>query len=127
MRTYEISSPNAAQEYFNNSILGHVCMLLAETLGSLRRPNSGAGRPAAPEQARMQAQLAQAGAGPSAAPERARMQAQLPQAGWLDRLDRWFWRQEQKEREAYLAKARDVFDLERRLEALDRQGISRYY
>lgn len=107
MRTYQIGSPNAAEKYFNNGILGHICMLLAETLGSLRRPMPRAGRPAAAE--------------------RAEKRTELPGAGWLERLDAWYWRQEQKEREAYLAKARDVFDLERRIEALDRQGFSRYY
>jgi hypothetical protein len=38
----------------------------------------------------------------------------------LDRLDRWFWRQRQKDREQYLARATDVADVERRLRDLER-------
>jgi hypothetical protein len=52
----------------------------------------------------------------------ARVQAEAPKLGWLDRLDRWFWSQEQAQREAYLAKASDVFDLERRMRTLERAG-----
>lgn len=40
----------------------------------------------------------------------------------LERLDRWFWRQQQREREAYLAKAQDLADLEARIKALERGG-----
>jgi hypothetical protein len=111
MRTYEISSPNAAELYFRDSILGHVAMLLAEALDGARRPRR------APRRAEMSA----AAAKPAAKP------VEPPRTGWLDRLDAWFWRQEQKDREAYLAKSRDIFELERRIELLDREGISRYY
>jgi len=38
----------------------------------------------------------------------------------LEKLDQWFWRQRQREREAYLAQAHDLFDLEARMRALDR-------
>ena len=41
-------------------------------------------------------------------------------AGVLERLDQWFWRQRQREREAYLAQATDIHDLEMRMQALDR-------
>jgi hypothetical protein len=111
MRTYEISSPNAAELYFRDSILGHVAMLLAEALGGARRPRR------APRRAEMS----------SAAAKRAAKPVEPPRTGWLDRLDAWFWRQEQKDREAYLAQSRDIFELERRIELLDREGISRYY
>ncbi len=40
--------------------------------------------------------------------------------GWLDRLDTWFWKQEMKDREAFLAKSIDVFDLEQRMRCLER-------
>jgi hypothetical protein len=40
---------------------------------------------------------------------------------WLDRLDRWFWRQEQKRCERYLAQASDVVELEQRLRELERR------
>ena len=108
MRTYEISSPAAAELYFRNSVVGHVSTLLAETLGNLR-----AGKPARRQRPGTSAQRP-----PKPAAER---------RSWLDRLDAWFWRQEQKAREAYLAQSRDVFELERRIEALGRGAVARYY
>jgi hypothetical protein len=39
----------------------------------------------------------------------------------LDRLDRWFWRQRQKDRDAYLAGSTDIADVERRLRDLERR------
>ncbi len=45
-----------------------------------------------------------------------------PSAGLFDRLDHWFWRQEQRRREAYLAQANDIYDLERRMRHLERCG-----
>ena len=44
----------------------------------------------------------------------------------LERLDAWFWRQEQKDREAYLAGSADVFDLERRIDAIERGVVTRH-
>jgi Protein of unknown function (DUF3563) len=40
----------------------------------------------------------------------------------LERLDHWFWVQQQREVEAYLGKATDVYDLEARIRALDRKA-----
>jgi len=40
---------------------------------------------------------------------------------WLDALDSWSYRQRVKEREAYLAQAHDVFDVERRMRELERR------
>lgn len=40
--------------------------------------------------------------------------------GWLDRLDTWFWEQELKSREAFLAKSADVVELEQRIRWLER-------
>jgi hypothetical protein len=40
----------------------------------------------------------------------------------LDRLDHWFWRQAQRDREAYLAGARDIYELEERIRRLERSG-----
>jgi hypothetical protein len=111
MKTYEISSPNAAELYFRDSILGHVAMLLAEALGATRKPRRAPRR----------AETRTAAVKPVAKP------VEPARAGWLDRLDAWFWRQEQKDREAYLAESRDIFELERRIELLDREGIARYY
>ena len=45
-----------------------------------------------------------------------------PRLGLLDRLDGWFTRQEQRQREAYLAQAQDIHDLERRMLHLERHG-----
>lgn len=43
-----------------------------------------------------------------------------PKLGWMDRLDRWFWTLEQKRRDAYLAQAVDIVDLEQRMLRLER-------
>lgn len=40
--------------------------------------------------------------------------------GIFNRLDNWMWHQHTREVESYLAKSSDVFDLERRIESLDR-------
>jgi len=45
----------------------------------------------------------------------------------LQRLDRWFWRQQVREREAYLAQSQDIFELEERMRGLERGLGSRYY
>jgi len=47
--------------------------------------------------------------------------------GWLSMLDAWFCRQRQNARDAYLAQARDVFEVERRIRHLERNIGSRYY
>lgn len=114
MRTHEISSPNAAELYFNSSIYGQLYTLFAETLGRSQRSRAAARRPQATPLERQPVREV-------AAVETA------PRSGFLDRLDAWFWRQAQKEQEAYLAKSRDVFDLERRIRALERGEITRYY
>ena len=104
MTTYEISSPAAAELYFNQSFVGDVATFAAALIGKLtsgpsKRP-SGRG---------------------SSKRDEARRQSML------DRLDRWFWQQQQREQEAYLADAQDVFDLERRIEAIDRGSVRPYY
>jgi len=104
MNHYDLT-PNAAEHYFDASIFGQLYTSLADALG--RRP-----RPARP-----------AGARPHAATAAPAQRA----PGLLDRLDRWFWQQEQKARHDYLATSADVFELERRIEALDRGVITRYY
>ena len=50
----------------------------------------------------------------------------IREPGFFERLDRWFWSQEMKEREAWLAESKDIFELEARMKMLDRVG-SRYY
>jgi hypothetical protein len=41
-------------------------------------------------------------------------------ARFMEALDAWFYRQRMKEREAYLAQAVDVYDVERRMRELER-------
>jgi hypothetical protein len=104
MRTYEISSPGAAELYFNNSFVGDVASFVGAALAGFGGGRTSARRPAPRATARPEPQ----------------------KRGLLDRLDAWFWRQQQKAQEDYLAGARDVYDLERRIDALDR-GSARYY
>ena len=40
--------------------------------------------------------------------------------GWFDRLDTWFWKQDLASREAFLAKANDIVELEQRMRWLER-------
>ena len=47
--------------------------------------------------------------------------------GFLERLDHWFWAQQQRDLEAYLAKATDVYDLEARIRAIERNKSIPYY
>ncbi len=46
---------------------------------------------------------------------------------WTSALADWFYRQQVKEREAYLAKSTDIFDLERRIRQLEREPQFTYY
>jgi hypothetical protein len=52
-----------------------------------------------------------------------------PVRGWLgrmfDRLEAWSWEREMREREAYLAQAQDLYDLEARMRHLDGDEFSR--
>ena len=109
MRSYEISSPRAAELYFNHSFVGDVATFFAAIAGKVAARK----RPAnSHERAANKSRPAAAGA--------------KEKQGVLERLDAWFSRQDQTQRERYLAGARDVFDLERRIDAIDRGGM-RYY
>jgi hypothetical protein len=46
--------------------------------------------------------------------------------GFFDRLDGWLWRQAQREQHAYLARSRDIYDLEQRIRRLERFRGSRF-
>jgi hypothetical protein len=104
MNPNEITTPSAAERYFDATVLGQLYTLMAEALGPThkRAPARSAAtpRPVSPG---------------------------APREGLLDRVDRWFWHREQNAREAYLAQSRDVFELERRIEAMERGDITRYY
>ena len=109
MRHSDSWSPRSAELYFSNSLLGQMSELIAQAL-TPRRERRRAGEADAAINA------------PIHAP------TQAPRMSLLDRLDAWFWRQAQSDRDAYLARSYDVFDLERRIQALDRGGIgARYY
>jgi hypothetical protein len=47
--------------------------------------------------------------------------APKPVVGWLERFDRWAARQRQRERERYLARSTDIFELEARIRELERR------
>jgi hypothetical protein len=55
-----------------------------------------------------------------ASPTAARAMPARIMQGWLDRLDIWFWTQEMKHRDAFLARSIDIFDLEQRMRCLER-------
>jgi len=52
-----------------------------------------------------------------------------PTTGWFgrlfDRLEAWAWEREMREREAFLAQAQDLYDLEARMRHLDGDEFSR--
>ena len=54
-----------------------------------------------------------AGQAPTAASDR--------RIGWLERLARWTARLRQRERERHLAQSTDIFDLERRIRAIEQR------
>lgn len=47
-------------------------------------------------------------------------------SGLFERLDAWFWRKRQSAQEAYLAQSGDVFEVERRIRALERSVGNKY-
>ncbi|MDE2360451.1 MAG: DUF3563 family protein [Betaproteobacteria bacterium] len=117
----EAWSPKAAELYFKQSIIGQLSTVISEAL-------AGSGRAA--EVARR----AQTGRRvPPAAPSTPSTPVPTPAApvaphlSLLDRLDAWHFRQAQREREAYLARSKDVFDLERRIRAIERGTTGRYF
>ncbi len=57
---------------------------------------------------------------------RAKASAQ-PRLSWMERFDRWLWNQHVREREAYLADSKDIFELEERIRRLERSIGGRYY
>jgi len=46
---------------------------------------------------------------------------------WLERLDQWFWDRQQRDIEAYLAGSADIYDLEARQRALERNVPHPFY
>ncbi|HMA31664.1 MAG TPA: DUF3563 family protein [Casimicrobiaceae bacterium] len=108
-------SPKAAELYFKDSIIGQLSAVIAEAV---------ARRSTAAEDARKAAALAARRSSTATTPAAAPVEARK---SLLDRLDAWHFRQAQREREAYLAGSKDVFELERRIRAIDRGAMGRYY
>lgn len=122
------------QDPFPAPFIGGVCGLIVESLGQ--------GRPREFIQARPRVPADGEGLGRSVRePEgllarvgrrimRRKMQGIAPQLASsqdvFDRLDRWLWTQHLRETEAYLAKSLDVFDLERRMQDLERRAGPRF-
>jgi hypothetical protein len=66
--------------------------------------------------------------GPAAAKRRGHgTRASAPGGSWLARLDAWFARQGERDRDAWLAGAKDAFELEARIRDLGRNTPARYY
>mgnify|MGYP001071419568 FL=1 len=57
-------------------------------------------------------------------PDAAARTRREPGLSWLQRVERWLWRLEQKRVEDYLARSVDLADLETRLRRLERRGPS---
>jgi len=104
MNSHDGTTPDAAMRYFDASIPGQIFSLMAAALAPPNRSDRAVDDH-----------------------RRSDRRGKRAAEGILARLDRWFWRQEQKAREDYLAQSHDVFDLERRMAALERGTISRYY
>ena len=118
MSKSEAWSPKAAELYFKQSIIGQLSTVIAEALAGSSRAAEVArraqiGRQVSPAAVRT----------PAAAPAT----PAAPRMSLLDRLDAWHFRQAQREREAYLARSKDVFDLERRIRAIERGTTGRWY
>jgi len=50
-----------------------------------------------------------------------------PRRGLLEKIDQWFWRLRERDTEEYLAQAKDMIDLERRMREIERSVGSRYF
>src|SRR5512135_1297196 len=109
-------SPKAAELYFKDSIIGQLSAVIAEAV---------ARRSTAAEDARKAAALAARRSSTATTPAAAPAAPVEARKSLFDRLDAWHFRQAQREREAYLAASKDVFDLERRMRAIDRGAMSR--
>ena len=63
---------------------------------------------------------------PDAVAEPVAPSAHRRKIGLLERLERWFWAQQQRDIETYLAQSADIHDLEQRMRNLERSAWHRY-
>ena len=91
--------------FSEHSIVGSCIKLAQTTFFDALPANAEMKTPAAPEKL--------------LAPKRAAREGRL--ARWMNRLDNWFYRQQVKQREAYLAQSQDIFELEARIRHLERR------
>jgi len=49
--------------------------------------------------------------------------ATMPRRSWIERLERWLWRVEQRRIDDYLSQSVDVVDLELRMRRLERRAV----
>jgi len=110
-------SPSAAELYFNRSPFGQLYILVAD---ALQRKGSNQRHDAPSRSAKAAVGEDIPSRNLAETPRKARFRL-------LDRLEAWQWRQSQKDREAYLSRSKDVFDLERRIDAMERGFPVRYY
>ena len=54
-------------------------------------------------------------------------QTRAARRGWLDRLDHWFWKREQRANDAYLATSQDIHELEARMRRRERRDSGTGY
>ena len=91
--------------FSEHSIVGSVIKLAQTTFFDALPANAQMRTPTAPEK--------------MPAVKRAAREGRLQQ--WLNALDNWMYRQQVKQREAYLSEAQDIFDLEARIRHLERR------
>lgn len=109
MSSVQTWTPDRAEAYFSGSLIGQVSTWLVDAISELSgRRRTNAGRPARRGDDRH---------ADRAAERRAEKQ---PRQGFFARLEAKLWRAEQERREEWLAQSTDVFDLERRIQRLDR-------
>ncbi|HEX7329157.1 MAG TPA: DUF3563 family protein [Casimicrobiaceae bacterium] len=109
MSSVQTWTPDRAEAYFTGSLIGQVSTWLADAITELsghRRTNGG--RPTRPGDNGHVERRAEPRA------------AKQPRQSFFARLEAKLWRAEQERREAWLAESTDVFDLERRMQRLDR-------
>ena len=124
----------AAQSHSRTTIFGGLVAAVVEGLSAPRRASSQALAWAAPH----------AAAGRAASPARSGFLGSLGERLWrrqlesmdlqiarsddlFANLDRWLWKQRQRETEAWLAQAVDVHDLEARIRHLERNRDGRIF